>query len=196
MRPGLLTHPTIPVALHGVAPRSILGKRWWDKTRVDTYDKAGRRCQACGSEPGEGGLYGNGGRLEAHECYNINYDTGVVLLDEIVALCALCHRFVHSGRLRILYESDVMTHSEVMKVLDRGMKILHDANLQPFAGTYLLYEELKGTSEVVALQEGLEIPDESKVQWSEWHLVLEGKKYYSLYSSREEWHEYWRLHGV
>jgi len=113
-RPELLLHPNIPKSLHGVNPRTIKGRAWWDIERRKAYAKMGGVCWACGSS----------GRLEAHEVYNIDYTIGKVKLVEICALCHDCHSFIHNGRSQALVAKGQMTKDELNRITDKGFSIL------------------------------------------------------------------------
>ena len=71
--PKYLTHPNIPKPLHGMNPRSILGKEWWDIKRREAYATHNYCCWACGI-PKSKAKYHNW--LEGHETYQINYKIG------------------------------------------------------------------------------------------------------------------------
>lgn len=102
-RPELLLHPTIPPPLHGLAPREVLGRSWWDVVRREAYEKYDDHCHACGTHISKA-LYHRTSSpskfksLEAHEAYNIDYDTCTVNLEEIVALCHCCHNYIQLHR--------------------------------------------------------------------------------------------------
>lgn len=166
-RPEILLHPNIPKPLHGVNPRSIMGKEWWDVERKRAYAEHGHRCWACGAhkKDGNGGVYW----LEAHECYDIDYSRGEVRLREIVALCKLCHDYIHSGRLQKLVESGEVSERYFFSVMDHGDRVLLEADL----------------SEVDPIT-----PD-YVAEWSEWHLVMNDQKYYSKFESFEGWEEHY-----
>lgn len=40
LRPELLLHNNIPKPMHGVAPRVVLGQKWWDRERRECYERA------------------------------------------------------------------------------------------------------------------------------------------------------------
>jgi len=48
LRPSLLLCPNIPKPLHGVAPRELLGSKWWNETRQAAYVSTAYHCSACG----------------------------------------------------------------------------------------------------------------------------------------------------
>ena len=117
-RPELLLHPSVPLALSGVNPRTIKGQDWWDKVRREADRKNNYCCFACGVYQLEA-LYKQ--TLDAHETYTYDYDKLEARPGEVVALCAACHRFIHWRRVQ-----DFHTRKEVVI---RGLKILADAGL-------------------------------------------------------------------
>jgi len=100
LRPEILCHPNIPKPLHGIAPRVIFGQRWWDVERKKCYEKAGQKCEACGTARAD--AWPNWW-LEAHEEYEMDY--GIFRFVGLVCLCPACHRFIHSGLRSVMVAS-------------------------------------------------------------------------------------------
>ena len=179
--PEYLTHPNIPKPLHGVNPRSIKGQAWWDKVRREAYKKYDYHCWACGISKWDA-MFHNW--LEAHEHYDINYETGEVKLIEIIALCHSCHNFIHSGRLWKMY-----CHGEVDKgradyILRHGFRVLKEAGLEPFEGTKLIWFMVNDREdEYIPPKED----DQPMANWWNWHLILDGEKHYSPYEDIHDW---------
>ncbi len=73
--------------------RSNLKKRDWDYLRAVTAEKAGYRCEICGST-------GNGYPLECHEIWQYDDETFVQSLIGLVSLCKACHRAKHMALAR------------------------------------------------------------------------------------------------
>ena len=46
LKPEILIHPHIPKPLHGISPRSIMGKDWWDRERQRVYKSTNFHCAA------------------------------------------------------------------------------------------------------------------------------------------------------
>jgi len=123
VQPELLLHFPIPVALHGLNPRHLLGKRWWNKTRHllgkrwwnktrrAAYRSNGGFCQACGAS----------GKLDAHERYEFNFTGLVAKYIDAVPLCRECHQYIHWLSCPIHKKKGVLI---------RGNKILWEANLR------------------------------------------------------------------
>lgn len=128
-RPELLTHPNIPRAVHGLNPRTVKGRKWWDRVRREAYAENNGCCWACGQF----------GPMEAHECYNIYYYAGILELREIVALCEDCHSFIHSGRLRMMVRDGKIPRKQAATILITRLMILKDNGLKPFYGTKAVY---------------------------------------------------------
>ncbi len=162
--PSILLHQQIPKPLHLLNPRSIFGQRWWDINRQRAYARQGYRCHACGVAKGEAEYHR---WLEAHEFYDINYETGCVTFVELVALCHACHNFIHSGRLQKLLDKGEISQQKYDDILDRGYVILEAAELVKEAPV-------------------------SACDWSDWHLVIDGKNYGQKFHSFEEWEKHFR----
>lgn len=163
--PIYLTHPNIPKPLHGVNPRSIKGKDWWDRERYKAYFKHDYHCWACGIHKSKAKYFQ---WLEGHEEYNIDYITGRVELKGIIALCHSCHNFIHSGRLRMRLNKGEITTEQYNDILCHGMDILRASNLI----------RITPNTENIA-------------SWEKWHLVIEGEKYYSPYKDINDWQQHY-----
>ncbi|MDB4311962.1 hypothetical protein N9937_00890 [bacterium] len=191
-RPEILTHPNIPQPLHGMAPRVIKGRAWWDKTRKAAYEKHQYRCWACGKSSVTPEMW-NSRALEAHENYKIDYAKGEMVVTEITALCSCCHSFIHSGRLDALLVEGKIEPAKAIYILERGFKLLKAAGLKPFYGTAMIYAEhfAKGFMDsALRLQEDQGV-GEIQQDWSEWHLILDGEKHYSKFKNFKEWKDHY-----
>lgn len=169
-RPSLLGSPNIPQPLHGINPRSIAGKQWWDVQRRKAYTKSSYCCSACGVHMSLA-LYHQW--LEAHEDYNINWKTGQVSLREIVALCHACHNFIHSDRLK------EMTKKKAKEILTRGLSLCLRHDVRPFYISCHSLAQIKG----VKLDRLIKTynpwyPPSTIAQANLWYLLFKGRKYY------------------
>jgi len=183
MNPQILTHPNIPKPLHGLNPRTILGKEWWDKERFAAQAQTNYTCYACGIKKEEAKKHK---WLEGHENFDINYQTGVCEVKSIVPLCHYCHNFIHSGRLAHILGKE-KSKQEVIEILEHGFKILSENNLQCFFGTLYLGNSLNcNTFQVSAYS-----TENSCVPWGKWCLLLDGKKYYSKFKNYSEWKSFY-----
>ena len=167
-RPEILLCRNIPNPLHGVAPREILGRVWWDKTRQKAYRSTNFCCIACG-------VWKHKARyrdwLEAHEVYEIDYLLGRMAYIETVPLCHLCHTYIHWGRLDALLEKGEVTHKKFRDVHNHGDRVLKEAGLQRL-------EPYNGPT----------------VEWSEWRLVLNGKEYPPIHKTQKDWEKFYATH--
>lgn len=192
VRASLLAHPNIPKPLHGIAPRAIKGQEWWDSIREGVYALYKYRCSACGIHRDAAPYYQ---WLEAHECYNIDYDTGRVTLREIVGLCHACHNFIHSGRMTALVGKGEMSPTKAIEILERGFVRLKRAGFLPNPVAARLWCLLKKgmddkQAQVYLAQNGLKwVKPEpwENIPWNEWHLLFEGEKYYSKFENIAAW---------
>ena len=167
IEPELLTHPNIPKPLHGVNPRTIMGKEWWDKNRRIVYAERDFHCFACGGHKKEDKFHN---WLECHEDYNINYKTGEVTLKRLVALCHCCHSFLHSGLLEMRLRKGDISDSDYDYIVKRGKKILKKAGLKQWTG-----EDV-----------------EDFADWGKWRLIIEDKEFYSKFKNYSEWEAHYR----
>lgn len=170
LRPELLFHPNIPKPLHGMNPRSILGRNWWDMMRFEAYKKNSYCCWACGIHKSNAKYYR---WLEGHEHYDINYSTGCVKLLEIVALCHSCHNYIHDGRMRMMVDSGKMEYSKYKDILFHGKKITHNIKKPNLSFVSKVMLKIK------------------KAKWDEYHLLLNGKKYYSKFKDIYDWQRFY-----
>jgi hypothetical protein len=166
VRPEILTHPNIPKPLHGLAPRVILGDKWWNEQRKIAYAKNNYCCWACGIHQANAKYHQ---WLEAHEMYKYDYKKGSAELVEIVALCHSCHNFIHDGRMEMMVQSGKLEKEKYEDIIEHGMLILV---------TNKISRKSPKTTEI-------------QQDWKKWHLVIDGKKYYSKFASIEEWHDFY-----
>ena len=163
VQPELLLHGNIPKPLHGLNPRTILGKDWWDIQRQRAYKKNNYYCWACGVHRGDAKYHR---WLEAHEIYDINWEIGRSIYKGCCALCHSCHNYIHSGRLTALMQQGEITKRKYDDILRHGKRVTK--NLKP-----LIY------------------PKNICQDWSRWHLVIDGTKHYSLFKSLSDWSSYY-----
>ena len=90
LRPEVLLCANTVKPMHGVVPRVILGKDWWDQTRLAAYRSTDNHCIACGVHKSDAKFHT---WLDAHETYKINYATGRMKYVKAVPLCTACHNF-------------------------------------------------------------------------------------------------------
>ena len=160
-RPEVLLCPNIPKMMHGIAPRVVLGQKWWDMTRKAAYASTSFCCVACGVWKHDAQYRS---WLEGHEWFSVDYKAGRVTYIECVPLCHFCHNAIHSGRLAALLEKGQITHQKYAAILQHKERILKEA--------------------------GLVVPPDyigPLAPWGSWRMVLFGKEYPPLYKTREEW---------
>ena len=185
MKPEILTHPHIPKPLHGLNPREILGKEWWDKGRFEAQKRTNHTCVACGIKKEDAKKYQ---WLEGHEYWDINYMIGRCKVVSIEPLCHYCHNFIHSGRLEKIMGKE-KSINEVKEILEHGFKILSENKLRCFPFTLELGKKLKVNTYNV---EAYLLP-ESKVKWGDWILIIENKEYKSKFKNIDEWYAYYNI---
>lgn len=165
--PHILCHPNIPSPLHGIAPRVVMGTKWWNVNRKEAYENAGFKCEACGVKK-EDALYHQW--LEAHEFYVVDFERKRMVFDHLVALCHACHNFIHSNRLSCIVAEGKATPAFQADIMDRGFEILNRAGLR---------EEWEHRNDGVE-----SVPDS---EWADWRMVFDGMEYGPSSQSKEEW---------
>lgn len=176
--PDILEQHVIPMQLHGLNPRTLMGKAAWDKTRRAAYAKHGYRCAACGVRKSDAEFFN---RLEAHERYEIDHARKIMTVMDIEPLCHACHAFVHSGLMRINLHKGLMKKQKAIRILEHGVDVLTRAGLSiPEHAAFMCASLGVGHSLTVKRQ-----PRETS--WSGWKLVWDGKEYASPYPSYAAW---------
>lgn len=184
LKPEILTQPNIPKPLHGIAPRTIKGQAWWDAIRQEVYRKTDYHCIACGVSKENARRHQ---WLEAHEFWNIDYNTGRCEVVSFEPLCHYCHNFIHSGRLSMIMGTEVSMF-ETVNILEHGFKILSKNNLQAFPFTIQFAKSIAAKTFGVS---GYDIDFNQNLKWSDFKLVFEGKEYKSKFNSQHEWAEFY-----
>lgn len=75
--------------------RSTLPKKEWDRLRKESYEKAGYKCEICGSNGLEQGYKH---KLECHEIWKYDDKKKIQRLEGLISLCPRCHQTKHFGR--------------------------------------------------------------------------------------------------
>lgn len=164
-RPQLLLSDPLPVAMHGMAPRVVLGQEWWDTVRFAAYRSTVYHCIACEVLRGSTKWCQ---WLEGHEVYDIDYLLGRMVYVETVPLCHRCHKYIHSGYLNIQREQGIITKSEYDAVVKHGRATLRRAKLSPH------------------------VPYKGPVaEWNDWRLVIGDREYAPLHKSFEEYQKHY-----
>lgn len=78
--------------------RSNVSQQRWNELRNHCYNKAGHKCEICGST---GKKQGFGHDVECHEIWEYDDENGIQQLVGLIALCPLCHKVKHIGLAQI-----------------------------------------------------------------------------------------------
>lgn len=190
LHPEILLDPNTPKPLHGLNLRHVLGADWWDEERHAAYKRAGYKCMACGTPKSKT----RERYLVAHQRYDYDYATGRAELVDIVALCADCKAFIHSGLQIYLVRNGEKTVEDFERIYLRGFDILRRAGYKPWWGTCLNWLMYKGHEQGEALQwlidKGYYPTGEADCEWEDWHLVIPGdvpRVQYTMYEDLKEW---------
>ncbi len=163
-RPELLLHTLIPPPLHGLAPRTVKGNKWWDEQRRAAMAKNLYKCWACNIPKTKAKKHK---WLEGHESYNIDWKKGTCNLVEIVSLCHYCHNYIHRGRLRVLVDYNRESREFYEDVLRHGNNLT----------AHLKKPIIPSPAEIA--------------MWNEWVLIIDGTPYPSRFKTQSEWETYY-----
>lgn len=198
LRPDLLLHPNIPKPLHGLNPRSLLGKEWWDEQRFRAYAEYNYRCWACGVPKAQASYHS---WLEGHEYYRIDYPAGRAEMVEVVALCHACHNFIHNGRLISLYDKGEIEEEKICAILYHGFAVLKEAGLPPnpfalnvaaqLAPVVARRRKWLDVARDLIPQYPIEALSGEVAPWEDWRLILNGREYKPLWPSFEAWYAHY-----
>lgn len=168
-RPELLLQDPVPPALHGMAPRTILGDPWWDRERHAAAAQNQHKCWACNIPKDKARKHK---WLEGHERYKIDWKKGTCTLVEVVSLCHYCHNYIHLGRLRMLLEAGKINLNFVEGVIRHGDRI------------------------TAHLPVRLPVNLAEIAPWQDWVLIIDGTPYPSRFISEAEWATYYQWLGL
>lgn len=183
-KPEILAMPNIPKPLHGIAPREIMGKEWWNAERQRVYASTNYHCIACGVEKTKAKKHQ---WLEAHEFWHINYQTGICTIASIEPLCHYCHNFIHSGRLSLIVGTE-KSEEEAKEILEHGFKILGKHGLKCFPFTLEFGISLGCNTHGV---KPYKLKVNPNLKGSDWKLIWNGAEYKSKFNSFEERQAYY-----
>lgn len=145
-----------------MAPRVVWGDSEWRRVRERCYAAAEYHCQACGIPKH---MARPKAQLDCHERYNFHYEEGIVTLRELVALCGLCHNYIHYERLEGMTKAGIYSAAFQQAVIAHGEAILTAAGLP-------LRPEIP--------------PVETWAPWSQWRLILDdGKPHFSRFINEQ-----------
>ncbi|MCQ2399752.1 MAG: HNH endonuclease, partial [Clostridia bacterium] len=77
--------------------RSLLSKKEWDAVRHDAYDRADGKCMICGRKVK---------RLEAHERWSYDEENAIQKLEDVVAVCSMCHGAIGIGSSQLIRKGE------------------------------------------------------------------------------------------
>ena len=197
LRP-LIAMPNIPKPLHGVAPRTVLGRTTWDYMRKSCYAQADNTCEICGEKPD------HLRRRHGHEVYKIDYEKGTAEFVRVFCVCSLDHlACIHTGRAITLYKQGNPLYPKefLLEGAEKAFKIIAeynkdhpDADLRAY-GTFLEYlkqEELRGPMDELISKYNVKfyVEDKKKMaSWKDWKLIIGDNEYPTPYADEKEWEE-------
>lgn len=169
-QPEILLCPNVPKPLYGVAPRKVLGDKWWEETRQAAYASTDYHCIACGVHRSNA-FYRQW--LEGHELYRIDYAKGRMVYVRTVPLCSYCHAYIHDGRLRAMLDKGEITQGHYAAVIQYGDRVLREAGLKRLA-----YNDRDSSIWLNGVAD-----------WSKWRLCIDRRKFKPLYKDLAAWNK-------
>lgn len=198
----LLTMPNVPHDLHGLAPRTIMGRQLWDITRRACYEDHEDTCEICGQKL-SGTLKSGLPLHNAHEVYEIDYEKKQAIFKRFCCICPVCHNFIHSGRLITMYKNHHPMYSKeyLLSTVEHGFELIHKWNklhedeesLRCFQTIEEWLEEPSLTADLQALIDQYHIEfyhvphTDKRSDWGNWVLVYDGEEYHSEYTCQTDW---------
>ena len=173
IRPEILLHPNIPKPLHGLNPRSINGNKWWDENRREAYAKNNFCCWSCGVNKKDAKIHQ---WLEGHEMYKYDFKNYTLTFTEVVALCHMCHNYIHSGRLQYLLDSRQISASQYKQIISHGNKIIKSISKKD-ENIKLLLKEYDASGYVES--------------WKNWKMIVDGVEYSSKFKTFKDWEDFY-----
>lgn len=199
----LLTMPNVPLPMHKLPPREIMGQTAWDKVRKQCYEDASDICEISGVKLGNGR---NGTILHhAHELYDFDFEKMEMRFIRPICISPIVHNFIHSGRAITCYTNHepLWTKEYMLQIAETGFKLIADWNvIHPDSPLYVyeaFTEWLKEPSLATEVQSLMDkyyiemwsVPNRKEWDnaWGKWKLIYNDVEYYSPYQSREEWED-------
>lgn len=176
--PELLEQPLIPPPLHGVNPRSLMGRDAWDVERRRVYRKYGFTCAACGVNGRDAFPIT---RLEAHELFSVDHRAQTMTLIGMEPVCPACHAFVHGGLLELRLHTGQMSRDMGRRILEHGIGVLkRSGGTVPQAADHLCRK--------LGVRHALPVARPAPPSpWSGWRLLWDGREYHSPYLTEADW---------
>lgn len=176
--PRILEQPVIPLPLHGVNPRSIMGRPAWDKVRREVYARHDYRCAVCGV-PSREALFKPW--LEAHERFEIDWRARTMTLIGMEPLCKACHSCCHTGLMEVNLAARRITRKDARTMLEHGTDVLRQIEGVVPQNAHRLCLAL-------GIRHGLKVAKSPPAAgWSGWKMIWDGKEYPSPYGTEADW---------
>lgn len=189
----LLTMPNIPLPLHRLNPRKVLGREAWGIMRKTCFKKAQYKCEVCGRHLTERSA-------QAHELYSYSYMTGTAIFVRCVCICDICHKGIHSGRSVTDYRKGIITKEELLYIIENVFRIVSEYNnshknqkpLRVYESFLRCLKDQGLCREVQLLIDKYEIEfyREEKnhfVRWGDWRLYFGNSAYKPIYATKAAW---------
>ena len=116
----ILTQSILPLSIHGVNPRTIMGDCKWNKIKKEKQKIADHHCMCCG----EYVEHVPGNYLECHELYDVDLEKREFIFKDVVCICKKCHQFIHFARTWKLVEKGELTLEYYNEIMERGKNLL------------------------------------------------------------------------